>query len=125
MKAIDNVPLAFRTQHSRRPPPIRPISNVRGTRLRSPSSARQLYYTESRAWKQIYGHDGTGGIQDDPIEYSFPVNGLSRIRAAEQHTHGRYHRLLSHSSSKKGLPQMRPHMQYYVNLVIERLKDKS
>ncbi|KAK3079312.1 hypothetical protein LTS18_005173 [Coniosporium uncinatum] len=85
----------------------------------------ELSYTDSRAWKDIYGHHGAGEFPKDPMEYPLPVNGVANILAAERNTHGRYRRLLSHSFSEKGMREMQPHIQYYVNLLIERLKEHS
>jgi len=85
----------------------------------------ELSYTDSRAWKDIYGHHGAGEFPKDPMEYSLPVNGVANILAADRNTHGRYRRLLSHGFSEKGMREMQPHIQYYVNLLIERLKEHS
>ncbi|ORY00094.1 cytochrome P450 [Clohesyomyces aquaticus] len=91
-------------------------------------SPNELSYTDSRASKPIYGHhnptaEGCSEFVKDLGEYQVPPNGVRSILSADTTTHGRYRRLLSHSFSEKGMREMQPRIQSYVEQLIQGLKD--
>lgn len=86
----------------------------------------ELAYNDSRAWKDIYGHrSGKGEVPKDPNFYLNTAAGHLSIIAAPSERHGFLRRLLSHGFSEKALRDQEPIIQYYVDLLIRRLRDQS
>jgi averantin hydroxylase len=90
----------------------------------------ELSYTDSAALKPIYGHhnpttEGFSEMDKDRMEYNIAINGVWNILGAKAVEHGRYRRLLSHSFSDKGLREMQPRVQNFVDLLIKRLKETA
>ncbi|KAF2204698.1 benzoate 4-monooxygenase cytochrome P450 [Delitschia confertaspora ATCC 74209] len=89
----------------------------------------ELSYADPAAWKPIYSHhnpatEGFSEFGKDHMIYQKPPNGIHSILAAEQADHGRYRRFLSHSFSEKGLREMQPRIQRYVDLLVQGLHER-
>lgn len=87
-----------------------------------------LVYTHQDAWKDIYGHQNGATIKGEELgkEYYFyrsrnvPPNILSESRE----NHGLIRRQLSHGFSDKSLRAQEPIIKGYVDLFIQRLKER-
>jgi averantin hydroxylase len=78
--------------------------------------------------KAIYGHhipatEGFSEFDKDRMEYHKPPNGVYGILGAYAPDHSRFRRLFSHSFSEKGMREMQPRIQHYVELLITNLKE--
>lgn len=90
----------------------------------------ELSYTDSKALKAIYGHhnpatEGFSEFDKDRTEYMLSANGLYSILAAYASDHGRFRRLFSHSFSEKGMRDMQPRIQSFVELLIRGLRETA
>ncbi|KAF2710597.1 cytochrome P450 [Pleomassaria siparia CBS 279.74] len=90
----------------------------------------ELSYTDSKALKTIYGHhnpatDGYSEFEKDRMEYQKSPNGVYSILAAYGPDHGRFRRLLSHSFSEKGMRDMQPRIQSFVQLLVKGLRESA
>lgn len=59
------------------------------------------------------------------MEAMLPLNGTWSILSAPAVDHSRYRRLFSHAFSEKGMREMQPRIQYFVELLIKRLKETT
>ncbi|KAF1992124.1 cytochrome P450 [Aulographum hederae CBS 113979] len=86
----------------------------------------ELSYSASAALKDIYGHQqGRLELGKDKMEVNLkPINGAVNILGAERAEHARYRRLLSHGFSEKGMREMQPRIQAYVDLLIAGLREE-
>ena len=90
----------------------------------------ELCYTDSRALKPIYGHhmpatEGFSEFDKDRMEYQMSANGTWSILGAFGPDHGRFRRLFSHGFSEKGMREMQPRIQHFVELLIKGLKETA
>lgn len=90
----------------------------------------ELSYTDSAALKPIYGHhnpttEGFSEMDKDRMEFNASVNGVWNILGAKAADHGRFRRLFSHSFSDKGLRELQPRVQSFVDLLIKGLKEMA
>jgi averantin hydroxylase len=90
----------------------------------------ELSYTDSAALKPIYGHhnaatEGFSEFDKDRLEIVKPANGTYSILGAFAPDHSRFRRLFSHSFSEKGMRDMQPRIQSFVQLLIKGLKETS
>jgi averantin hydroxylase len=90
----------------------------------------ELSYTDSRALKPIYGHhnpttEGFSEFDKDRNEYQMTLTGAYNILNAPTGIHGRFRKLFSHSFSDKGMRDMQPRIQGFVDLLLSGLKDEA
>ncbi|KAH7125636.1 cytochrome P450 [Dendryphion nanum] len=90
----------------------------------------ELSYTCSDAMKTIYGHhnpttEGYSEFDKDRVEYQPNLKGIYNILGAHASDHGRFRRLFSHSFSEKGMREMQPRIQSYVELLLVGLKETA
>ncbi|KAF2656827.1 cytochrome P450 [Lophiostoma macrostomum CBS 122681] len=90
----------------------------------------ELSYTDSRALKPIYGHhnpatEGFSEFDKDRLEYQMSLSGGYSILNAPTGIHGRFRKLFSHSFSDKGMRDMQPRIQGFVDLLLSGLKDEA
>lgn len=89
-----------------------------------------LSYSDSRALKAIYSHhnpatEGFSEMGKDPIEYQSSTNGSFHFLNAPQEDHGRFRKLFSHSFSERGMREMQPRIQGFVELLLKGLKESA
>ena len=82
----------------------------------------ELSYADGRVWKDVWDHrpEFPKDMRTSP-----PPNGVVSIIAAEKTNHARYRRLLAHAFSEKGLREQHERIQEYVNLLIDRLRERA
>lgn len=87
----------------------------------------ELSFLDPDAWKAIYGYKhGTGGeMPKDPQMYLNTSAGALSIFAAPSKRHGELRRLLSHGFSEKALRSQETIIQYYLDLLVARLRKLS
>ncbi|KAK8099747.1 uncharacterized protein PG998_012988 [Apiospora kogelbergensis] len=86
----------------------------------------ELSYLRPDAWKEIMGHLPRGVLENekDPTMFS-GFNLLDSLIAAPRDEHGRLRSLLSHGFSAARLRDQQPIIMRYVDLFVERLRDKA
>ncbi|KAF1833178.1 cytochrome P450 monooxygenase-like protein [Decorospora gaudefroyi] len=82
------------------------------------------------AWPDIYGfrtgkYKNTGPYLKDKSWYLKPLNGVRSIVSADEETHSRMRKNLSHAFSDKALRQQEPLIQGYVDLLVHRLREHA
>ena len=86
----------------------------------------ELSYTQGQAMKEIYSHiPGKQEFSKDPWGQQKTPNGIPSILGADKERHTRYRRLLAHGFSEKGLQDQESHIRKYVNLLMDRLSEKT
>ncbi|CAO2658511.1 Nn.00g062340.m01.CDS01 [Neocucurbitaria sp. VM-36] len=90
----------------------------------------ELSYTDPSARRTILGHhnpttEGFSEFDKDRSGFMPPANGVSNLLSAHAADHARMRRLLSHSFSEKGLRDMQPRIQSYINSMITGVKEAS
>jgi len=90
-----------------------------------------LSYTDSRVLKTIYGHhnpatEGFSEMTKNRFEYQGSANGTQNILSAlGNEEHGRFRKLFSHAFSERGMREMQPRIQGFVDLLIQGLKEAA
>ncbi|KIX06852.1 uncharacterized protein Z518_04828 [Rhinocladiella mackenziei CBS 650.93] len=86
---------------------------------------KELSYTTKNAWKEIYG------LRSNEMSKDLRGSGLlptfaeaPAINTAPRKDHARMRRTVAHAFSEKALREQEDRMQYYVDLLISRLRDK-
>lgn len=90
----------------------------------------ELSYTNADAIKTIYGHhnattEGFTEFDKDKDDYQANLAGVRNILAAYAPDHSRFRRLFSHSFSEKGMRELQPRIQDYVERLIQGLKETT
>jgi cytochrome P450 len=93
---------------------LRRLHDKYGTVVRF--SATELSFITAQAWRDIYGH----GHQELPRSLG---NGVPDILGGNVAVHARHRKALSHGFSEKALAKQEPLIIYYVNLLLEKLRD--
>lgn len=90
-----------------------------------------LSYVDLRAWKDIYGHR-TGAQHELPENPKSPVfyvdtanDVVPSIAAAARDEHARLRRALAHGFSERAMRQQEGIIQYYVDLLARRMREKA
>ena len=83
----------------------------------------ELSYTDSGAWKEIYGHHP--GLPEMPKDPNFYVSGPGSLISAPRERHSHLRRLMSHGFSEKALREQEKTMQEYADLFLKGLRDES
>lgn len=91
-------------------------------------SPHELSFTSEQAWRDIYGH--RTGAKDKVFEkernfYALPVNGVDSLITADNATHIRQRRILTHAFSNKALEEQEPLLQKWANVLVEKLREKA
>ena len=80
------------------------------------------------AWQDIYGFrtgkNKTAPYEKDRTWFAVPGNGVYPIIAADDATHSRVRRTLSHAFSDKALREQERIIQSFVDLLVHRLKEQ-
>jgi averantin hydroxylase len=89
-----------------------------------------LSYIDSRALKAIYSHhnhatEGFSEMGKDPIEYQKSTNGSPHFLNAPQEDHSRFRKLFTHSFSERGMREMQPRIQNFVESLLKGLKEDA
>ncbi|KAJ6007813.1 hypothetical protein N7540_011789 [Penicillium herquei] len=85
----------------------------------------ELSITHGDAWKVIYGtRPGHGQKEKDARFYPPTVGNAPSIISSDHADHSRFRRLLSYGFSDSSLRAQEPIIQSYVNLFIQRLREK-
>jgi len=85
-----------------------------------------LSYTNSEAWKDIYGHrSGKPEMPKEKIFYSQMNAGLQSIAGAERERHAHLRRLLAHGFSDKALREQEREIQRYADQLMMRLRERG
>jgi averantin hydroxylase len=90
-----------------------------------------LSYTDSGALKTIYGHhnsatEGFSEMLKDPLEYHRSANGTENIiQVIGSEEHSRFRKLFSHAFSERGMREMQPRIQGFVELLVRGLKQAA
>ncbi|KAL2168974.1 hypothetical protein VTG60DRAFT_6616 [Thermothelomyces hinnuleus] len=84
----------------------------------------RLSFTHPDAWNAIRGHrkNGQGEHGKDPSFYTMAVR---NILGASRADHSRFRRILSHGFSAKSMQDQQPLITRYVDLLMQRLKEKT
>lgn len=86
----------------------------------------ELSFTDSRAWKDIYGHHGSHEMPKNEKFYRpMGKNVPDTIISADRLHHGMLRRQMSHGFSERALRDQEPIFRYYVDLLIQRLAEIS
>jgi len=89
-------------------------------------SPNELSYIAGDGWKDIYTHRVNHMLlPKDEKFYHAPPGGVHSIITAPHQAHSRIRRLLSHAFSEKALRDQEPLIKVYVDLLIQRLSEKS
>ncbi|KAF2136067.1 uncharacterized protein K452DRAFT_238191 [Aplosporella prunicola CBS 121167] len=89
-------------------------------------SPNKLSLIGPSAWQDIYGHHGgEKNFSRNPLWYQRAPNGAHTILSADNTTHARIRKLLSHAFSEKALKQQEHLIQVYLDLLVTRLKNKA
>ncbi|EMC94776.1 hypothetical protein BAUCODRAFT_74097 [Baudoinia panamericana UAMH 10762] len=90
------------------------------------TAPNDLSCTEAEAWEDVFAHhQGKAEWQKNPARQSNPPNGMPNILGADRENHARYRRLLAHAFSEKGLQEQRGTISHYVDLLIDRLRERA
>ncbi|KAL2158774.1 hypothetical protein VTH06DRAFT_3965 [Thermothelomyces fergusii] len=84
----------------------------------------RLSFTHPDAWNAIRGHrkSGQGEHGKDP---SFYTMALRNILGSPRADHSRFRRILSHGFSAKSMQDQQPLITRYIDLLMQRLKEKT
>ncbi|KFY12419.1 hypothetical protein V492_03889 [Pseudogymnoascus sp. VKM F-4246] len=86
----------------------------------------ELSFINAGAWKDIYGHrQGHAPMEKDMTFYNRPTTGYDSIITANRADHSRQRRLISHAFSDKALREQEPLITGYVDLLIQRLRERA
>jgi len=86
----------------------------------------ELSYATGDAWKDIHERrPGHALLPKEENFYTAPPGGVHSIITADHEHHMHIRRLVSHAFSEKALRDQEPLMKVYVDLLINRLKDKA
>ncbi|OBT98661.2 hypothetical protein VE01_03550 [Pseudogymnoascus verrucosus] len=86
----------------------------------------ELSFTNADAWKDIYSHrQGHQPMNKDMSFYNTPSNGAHSLITANRADHSRQRRLIAHAFSDKALREQEPLIKGYVDLLIQRLHERS
>ncbi|ELR05414.1 hypothetical protein VC83_03574 [Pseudogymnoascus destructans] len=86
----------------------------------------ELSFTNADAWKDIYGYrHGHQPMPKDMSFYNIPSNGAHSLITASRADHSRQRRLIAHAFSDKALREQEPLIKGYVDLLIQRLHERS
>lgn len=89
-------------------------------------SPTTLSYTNSQAWKDIYGNrQGKPVISKDKEVYYGGGDGVANIIVSNDVDHSRMRRLLSHAFSESALREQEPLITRYLDLLIGKLYDQA
>ena len=80
------------------------------------------------AWQDIYGlrvnKKNKGAYLKDPMFFPLPPNGVNSIIGANEADHARQRRLVAHAFTEKALRQQEPILQFYVDLLVQRMHER-
>ena len=82
----------------------------------------ELSYTNSIAWKEIYGH--RSGQPEMPKDPDFYVSGPGSILTAPRERHTHLRRMMSHGFSEKALREQEQTIQKYADMFLKGLRDQ-
>lgn len=87
----------------------------------------QLAYSDPQAWKEIMGHHGSHAAEMQKYEHYYrPVPEIpTHILNSNREEHAALRRALSHGFSEKRIREQQPIIKQYLDLFIQRLKEKS
>jgi cytochrome P450 len=83
----------------------------------------ELSYTDSAAWKEIYGH--RSGQPEMPKDPDFYVSGRGSLITESRERHAHLRRMMSHGFSDKALREQEPLMHRYVDMFLKGIHDQS
>lgn len=123
MFAASRLPLTYWTIIGEAPRKILQLHKTYGDVIRV--APDQLAYTDSAAWKDIYGYrQGRSQLPKDLTNYPPQVPGFPRgIVTADDPDHARFRRLLSHAFSAKALEAQEPRILKHVDRLTQNLSD--
>lgn len=86
----------------------------------------ELAFTDSRAWKDIYGFNPAGELPKDDKFYR-PMGRLvpDTIITADREHHGMLRRQLAHGFSERSMRAQEPIFRDYIGLLVRRLEEHS
>ena len=85
----------------------------------------QLSFNGTQAWRDIYGHrSGKRQLQRDPGFYIKDSSGIPNIINADDESHNRIRKLLSHAFSEKAMREEEPLITKYFDLLIRKLHEQ-
>lgn len=87
-------------------------------------SPNELSFTNSEAWKAIYGsRPGHAQNQKDSGFYPPTIGGAASLVISNDEDHYRFRRTLSHAFSESSLRAQEPIVKSYVDLLMQRLRE--
>lgn len=104
---------------------MKEIHNTYGQVVRL--APNELSFTDSRAWKDIYGNrQGHVAFERNRTWFKKATpNEPNSIMGPDEPDHARFRRTLVHAFSDKSLKEQSPMIESYVNLLIQRLKERG
>lgn len=84
----------------------------------------RLSFTHPDAWNAIRGHRKNGKGEHGK-ELMFYIAALRNIIGAPREEHSRFRRILSHGFSAKSMQEQQPLIKRHVDLLMQRLKEKT
>ena len=85
----------------------------------------ELSYTDSEAWKTIYGHHQQGEGFHKNMMFNEPAsNGVDSVLTADGETHRRMRRAIAHAFSDKALREQEDILQHFTRMLIRKLHEK-
>lgn len=108
-----NLPQAVREVHEKYGPVVR-------------IAPYELAFTDSQAWKDIYGHHGSYEMAKDDKFYRQMSNRIpDTILSASRSYHSMLRRQLAHGFSERSMRAQEPIFREYVDLLVRRLDEHS
>jgi cytochrome P450 len=90
-------------------------------------ASNELSFIDAQAWQDIYAHhrQGKDFLKNTDIWFKPQPNGVHSIISVNDADHSRQRRLLAHAFSNKAFQTHEPILQYYINLMVSRLREKA
>nr|POF12679.1 cytochrome p450 monooxygenase hmp1 [Quercus suber]POF12682.1 cytochrome p450 monooxygenase hmp1 [Quercus suber] len=88
---------------------------------------RELSFANAEAWQDIYGFrkEGQPKLRKDPNFYLASYNKVHSIATADDATHSRQRKILSHAFSDRAMREQQPILKHWASNMLERLQDAT
>jgi cytochrome P450 len=85
----------------------------------------KLSSIEAETWKEVYGHHTPQWPKDPNFFGPDPYGGAPGLIRADDHSHSRQRKLVSHAFSDKALREQQHVVRHYVSLLVEKLEQDA
>ena len=118
-----NLPFMLQTISGRSPFTIAKLHAKYGPVVRV--GVNELCYVNGQAWSDIYGQRPGQGQMEKAENKAIEGFGVANMVSANVKDHARCRRLMVHAFSDKALRQQEPLITEYVDLLMQRLRERS